>query len=352
MKINEYEVLNDYHVIEKCNHLVQLDYISNWGEAQFILMDMYLSLINSRDPSTKKVVFPKADYEKYKRILRVKPNLLEKELAKLMIPVRLPEPTKDPKEFLLRPLFIECGCTKAEDGAYYIHMTCDDEMMDYFFNLSNVGYYKYRLGMMRNLNPTARYLYNHLRKNKYVRRYYLDLESIRAIMHLKTKNFRNANEIVRKLKESVKLINQNTDLQVSFHKKNTPNHKLCGIEFEINNAENKFDEELNMYIAAILDISFDQAIPVTKAAAKNNLDEAEVAKRLNYIKNKSNTKIQSIIGYSIRLFDDKLWQKIEKTYSSNKLNSIHDGTYNVNDINSDEFLHEIHKKALSNHDDF
>lgn len=342
------KVLSEYNIIEKSNSLVLLDKYAEIEEAPYILLDIYLSLINPREKNTKTVKFPKSDYEDLKNIKRVKPSTLEKDLQKLMISVKLPDPN-DEEAFRLKPLFSECSCKKESDGQYWITMICEEEMNDYFFNISKIGYIKYRLGMMRKLNLTSRLLYNELHSHKYKKPYYLSIDELAKIMKLTTKNFKNTKEIMRKLRESVDSINDNTNLKVSFKKLINGNKEITGIDFNIVVDENQIDEDLSMIISSLMNISYEEAEPITKAAQLNKLDDDDVSERINYILGKSNVKNK--IGYAIRIMSDELWNKIKN--NDNNKDSYIDGEvvtaeksftkeYNEAIINSSERKYKLY----------
>ncbi len=305
---DNYIVLNNYHVIEKSKSLIQLDQYAELGEAQYILLDMYMSQINPRDKGTKEVSFPKTDYEVYKEVKRVKPAALDKELQALMIPVKLPDPS-DEKSFRIKPLFKECSCLKKEDGNYWITMICEEEMYDYFFDISKIGYIRYRLGMMRNLNLSARLLYNELHSHKYIKPYMIPLDRLKIIMKLTSKSYEDTKEVMRIVRKSVNDINENTNLLVSFKKQNDGNHKLVAINFTVNINAEKVDEDLALYIAELIDVNYDDAVPVAKAAQSNNLSDTEIKERIEHIKSKTNVK--NIVGYSVRIMDNEFWEKIK-----------------------------------------
>lgn len=337
-----YKVINEYNVVEKSKSLIQLDQYAEFGEAQYILLDIYMSQINPREDKVKIAKFPKTDYEVYKNIQRVKPSSLDKDLQKLMIPVKLPDPT-DPNSFRIKPLFAECSCQIEDDGQYWITMICDEEMSDYFFDITKIGYIKYRLGMMRNLSLPARLLYNELHQYKYVKPYVMTLDKIRKVMKMDTKFYKeNQNAFMREMRKHINEINEITNLLVSFTKQTNGKHIITSIEFITNIDENKIDEDLAMYIASLMDISYDQAEPITKAAQASKLTDEDIEKRINHILNKADVKNK--IGYAIRIMDNNLWDKIEQAETKKENDSITD---DVNE-NSEKKESEEHSKLSEN----
>ena len=309
-----YEVLNDYHTISKSRSLVLLDEYAVYGTAQYILLDMYLSQINPQNTDNTMVKFPKKDYEKYKEIKRVKPEPLSEELQKLMIAVKIPDPY-DEKAFRIKPLFKECKVEKEEDGEYWITMKCEKEMQDLFFNVNKIGYIKYRLGMMKEMDLPTRLLYNELHLKKYIKPYFIELDRLKKLMKLTSKAYSATFEFMRKFRASVDLINEKTNLIVTYEKRNNSNHELIGIDFVITLDENKIDEDLSMYIAELLDIKYEEAEPITKIAQKNNLSEESIRERINYVLSKSN--VENKIAYTVSLFkNEELWKKITEKKNS------------------------------------
>ena len=314
----DYEVLNDYHLIEKSRSLVSLDEYSEYGDAQYILLDMYLSRINARDPDDNIVKFPKADYEAYKEVERVRGETLDKDLRKLMVAVKIPDPN-DPKAFRIKPLFKECICRKEDDGRYWVTMICDDEMKDLFFNIKDIGYIKYRLGMLRQLNITSRFLYNNLCIHKNIKPYILKINEIKKIMKLNTKNFKSNGELIRTIKLCVEDINNKTNLLVSFEKINGSKGEIIAVRFVVNNNVDKIDEDLTVFIAELLDISYDEAVSISKIAQKNNLTDDEIEKRIDYVKTRSN--IKDLKAYVSAMFDNSRWTKIVESKKKKEADS-------------------------------
>ncbi len=317
---NDYHVINDYHIIEKSKGLIQLDQYAEFGEAQYILLDIYLSQINPRDKGTQIVKFPKKDYEKYKNVNRVRNEALDKEMQRLMIAVKIPDP-KDEKSFRIKPLFKECSCQKEKDGSYWITMICEEEMNDLFFDVSKIGYIKYRLGMMRSLKLPARLLYNELHAYKYMRPYSVPLDKLKDIMKLNTKAYQQNNAFNRELKKCVNEINENTNLMVSYTTVKNGNHEIVSVNFIINIDTAQIDEDLAMYIAHLMDISYDKAVPIAKEVHKNNIDDDEMVERIEYVKNKSGVKNR--IGYTISIMkNNELWNKIKESEKEKKNDEI------------------------------
>ena len=123
-----------------------------------------------------------------------------------------------------------------------------------------------------------------------------------------------------------------------------PNQLLVqtSIEFITNIDENKIDEDLAMYIASLMDISYDQAEPITKAAQASKLTDEDIEKRINHILNKADVKNK--IGYAIRIMDNNLWDKIEQAETKKENDSITD---DVNE-NSEKKESEEHSKLSEN----
>ena len=344
MKNNEYEVLNEYNQISKSRSLLSLDTYSGYGLAQYLLLDMYLAQINPMDSNNKIIKFPKDDYEKFKEIERIKPTNLRNDLLKLMSsPVEIQDPF-DPNAYRIKPLFRECKVEKEEDGRYWITMECDQDMQDLFFSPNKIGYIKYRLGMVKYLDLPSRKLYDHLRQIKTTKKNYIELHQIRSIMGLTAITYEDTSEITRKIKKSVVLINQYTNIDVSYTKRNNPHHKIIGLDFVVSQKENIIDEELTLLIAELLETSFDSAKPIALEAQKNrNLSNDDLIKRISFVKTKSNVK--DITSYAIALIkNDQLWKKIQDSSPKNtQKNSVTQ--------QDDPFLKIIESNALKGSDD-
>lgn len=335
----KYEVLNDYNLIEKSYSLILLDEYSNFGQAQYILLDLYLSLINSRDDSVTSVSFPKSDYEDYKNIKRIKTDALDKELQRLMIATKIPSDKNpdDPDSYVIKPLFKEARVEiNPEDNRYWITLDCEPEMKQHFFNISKLGYIKYRLGMMKALPFHARLLYNHLHKNRNIKPCTISIGQLRKIMKCTTKNYNVNKEFLRVVRESIEEINNNTNLIISYDKVTNSKHEVIAISFVSNLDENKVNEDLAVLIATSLQIKYQDGEPIALAAQSNNLTDEEVIKRLEYIKTQKDG-IKNIVGYSIKIMDNELWDKITKIEENNKKQSEANND-NEKQITKDDFM--------------
>lgn len=328
-----YQIINDYHVIEKSNALILLDEYATFGIPQYILLDMYLSLINPRDPENTFATFPKKDYEKYKEVERVKKQALENDLAVLMSPVKLPDPNHpdDSELFEMVHLFKRCALTKHDNGTQWIEMECDPKYKKYFFNIQKTGYIKYRLGMLKKLNQTERYLYNNLHQNKYKIPYRIKINELKKIMHCNTKGYEQPYEFMRLLKSCIDKINDNTNLSVSYKKINDSNHVIVAIDFIIKIADNEIDEELSIIIAEKLDISYEESEPITKAAQASELNDKEVLERLDFILQRQKD-IKNIIGYAITIMKNDFWAKIQEINKKGSLSLLSSDASDLKEI--------------------
>ena len=124
--------------------------------AEFKILDVYLSKIDSRKPENRMVVFPKGEMEKLLGVKRIHKKELLKRLRNLFQIVEI-EDTEIPEEARLISLFEESVAKQGDDGQWIVRLTCTTAAMKYIFNIERLGYVRYSLHTI--LSLTSRYSY-------------------------------------------------------------------------------------------------------------------------------------------------------------------------------------------------
>lgn len=146
-------------------------------------MDAYLARINSRNPDNRAVVFEKKQIEKLLNVKRIRAEELEQRLKHLMGTVVEVLDGDEKKGFTLITLFSEAKAEKDDDGLWTIKLECTDKAMKYIFNIENLGYLKYKLRNIVNLESRYSYImYLYLEDNRYRKEWVVDLEQLKRLL--------------------------------------------------------------------------------------------------------------------------------------------------------------------------
>ena len=112
--------LNESNEVQKSRPLSTL-YKSDLKLLEFKLIDVYLSKINSHDPTQRRVTFEKGELERLFGVNRLRTCELHAHLYKIMLPLTL-RSTQD--ELHLVTLFEEATCKKDEYGVWQVNLEC------------------------------------------------------------------------------------------------------------------------------------------------------------------------------------------------------------------------------------
>ena len=143
------------NIIQKSRPLVSL-WRSNLTLNEFKILDIYLSRINSHNPEKRTVVLEKGEIEKCLGVDRIRGEQLSKYLLNLGQGIKMNDPTA-PDGFQIIWLFDHASCKQDEFGIWTIKLECSTKAMEYFFNVENLGYLRYKLRCISGL--TSRYAY-------------------------------------------------------------------------------------------------------------------------------------------------------------------------------------------------
>lgn len=151
--------------------------------AEFKILDIYLSRIDSHKPEKRIVVFEKGELEKILGVKKINNQDLKLRLKHLMgNVVEVPDESVK-KGFKLVTLFEEAVAEQDEYGLWQVKLECTQKAMKYFFNIENIGYLRYKLRCITSL--TSRYTYImfiYLEANRYRKSWEVSLNELRKIL--------------------------------------------------------------------------------------------------------------------------------------------------------------------------
>ena len=143
-------------VVQKSRPLFSL-WQSELTLAEFKILDIYLSRINSHDPNSREVRFEKGELERIIGVTEIRKDALKKRLRHLMGSVVDIPDNEAPNGIAMITLFSKAVAIPDESGQWQINLRCTEEAMKYFFNIERLGYFRYKLRCIASL--TSRYAY-------------------------------------------------------------------------------------------------------------------------------------------------------------------------------------------------
>lgn len=183
----------------------------------FKILDVYLSRIDSRVPESRYVQFSKGELEQLLGYSRMHRDDLDKRLNGLFRAVTIRDERK-PNNFVKIGLFAKAECEQDADGLWQVRLACTAEAMEYFFNVENIGYIKYRLKNIINLTSRYSYvLFLYLYDNHFRKTWSISVKELKTILRCSADTyteFKRFNDLV--LKKCFKEINEKTVLKYSY----------------------------------------------------------------------------------------------------------------------------------------
>lgn len=172
--------LDEHNIVQKSKPLLAL-WQSSFNLIEFKLLDVYLSRINSHVPEQRRVEIEKGELEQIFNVKRIRTDELTDHLLKLMSPINLSS-TKN--ELHLLSLFEEARCEKDENGIWQIRLECTQKAMKYFFNIESLGYLRYKLRCITELQSRYSYiLFVYVESNRYKKEWYVPVAELREILN-------------------------------------------------------------------------------------------------------------------------------------------------------------------------
>lgn len=185
---------------------------------EFKILDVYLGRINSRDDEHRTVVLEKGEIEKALGVTKINQKDLRDRLKHLMGNViEIPDKTVK-RGFTLVTLFEEVDAEQDDDGLWQITLQCTQKAKKYFFNIEDLGYYRYKLRCIKNMTSRQTYImFNYLEANRFRKSWEVSLDELRAILECQGKTYdqyKYFNDLV--LKRIHKDITEKTECQYTY----------------------------------------------------------------------------------------------------------------------------------------
>lgn len=170
-------------LVQKSQNILNL-WRSGLSLAEFKIMDVYLARIDSHRPERRLVKFTKGEIEHLLGVKKINKATLEKRLEHLLGTV-VDVPDIDYKRgFHKITLFDESYGEEDDNGTWTVHLECTEKAMKYFFNIENLGYLRYKLRCVININSRYSYLlFLYIENNRRRKSWEVDLDKLREILN-------------------------------------------------------------------------------------------------------------------------------------------------------------------------
>ena len=205
------------NIIQKSRPLVSL-WRSNLTLNEFKILDIYLSRINSHNPEKRTVILEKGEIEKCLGVDRIRGEQLSKYLLNLGQGIKMNDPTA-PDGFQIIWLFDHASCKQDEFGIWTMKLEFSTKAMEYFFNVENLGYLRYKLRCISGLTSRYAYiLFLYLEINRFRSTWEISVNELKEILNCDEeesyKQFKRFNEAI--LKRCQKELHEKTECRFSY----------------------------------------------------------------------------------------------------------------------------------------
>lgn len=157
--------------------------------AEFKILDVYLSRIDSRNPDRRVVRFEKGELEKILEVKKINTSELKERLKHLGTMVEVDDPTKT-KAFRLVALFEQAECEQDEYGQWQVDLECTRKAMKYIFNVENLGYLRYKLRSIVSIKSRYSYiLFLYLEQNRFRKTWDISVKDLKIILNCENDDF-------------------------------------------------------------------------------------------------------------------------------------------------------------------
>ena len=185
--------------------------------AEFKILDVYLSRIDSHKPQERTIRLSKGQLETALGVTRINKEDLKRRLKNLYNPIDLEK--GNPTKIKLRSLFDEADAEQDEDGIWQIQLTCSQTAVEYFFNIEHLGYVKYKLWCIREIKSRYSYiLFIYIETHRNFVTWKIPLEELKELLNCSKEEtyteYKRFNDLI--LKKCQKEIIEKTDCYFTY----------------------------------------------------------------------------------------------------------------------------------------
>ena len=225
--------LKDTNIVQKSLPLLSL-WKSDLTLSEFKILDTYLSRINSHKPDDRAITFGKGELEKLLGITKINQKDLESRLTNLMSSVIKVIDGRTNKGFKLISLFSLADCSKDENDCWQVELSFTQEAMEYFFNIEEIGYLRYKLRSIINISSRYSYIFFiWLENNRFRKCFDIDLEDLKQVLNCNDNSYSEFKIFNNRiLKKCQKELEEKTDIRY-FYEPIKKGRKVVAIRFTI-----------------------------------------------------------------------------------------------------------------------
>lgn len=242
--------LNERNLVQKSKPLFSL-WNSDLTLAEFKILDTYLSRIDSRKPSKRNVKFAKGELESLLNVKKLNQKVLDERLKHLMgYVVRVDNPNKR-KGYALISLFEKAYCEKDEYGLWEVELECTNSAMEYFFNIEELGYLRYKIRSITQIKSVYSYImFTYLEYNRWRKSWIISIEDLKDLLNCREESYSEYKIFNNRiLKRCYSELTEKTDLRYTYEtvgKDGKPVKRGCkayGIKFTLETLSDKIQAE-------------------------------------------------------------------------------------------------------------
>jgi plasmid replication initiation protein len=286
---------------------------------QLRLLAIYLSRINARDESTRRVRFSLVEFQKLLELNKINTNELKSATDGLLCKVaHVPNENGGYTSF---PLFKECTVGRDETGAWFVELDANDKALPLFFDFKD-KYFSYEVGnVLRLASVNQIRMYEILKQREKMKQpVTIQLQDLRELLgldesvHPRFGNFRG-----RVLEKTQNELAANTDITFTYQPMKK-GHKVAAISFSIQKNRNGPRQMcIEEYLNTLPDpAGLDEAAPDLFAdALPSNLSAAEV-EALRGLAVTALERLRGLANVDVTAVYDYLIEKTRLMYASNE----------------------------------
>ena len=241
--------LRKNHLVEKRNVLNEMR-ANNMTLQELRFLSIYLSKINARDPSTRLVHFPLADFEAIMELGRLNINHIQNATNGLLQKV-VNVPTER-GGYIGFQLFKECKLDQADTGEWFVEIDAHDRALPLMFEFKR-EYFSYNLwNALRLKSSNQLRMYEILKQFEFIGDRVLSIDELKALLGIGKKEYPLFNDFKRRVLDVCQAaLLEHTDICFDYepYGKRGKGGKILLLRFLIRKNENYVDQmNLSMFI--------------------------------------------------------------------------------------------------------
>lgn len=238
-------IIKENYVIEKSSFLTEIK-LNNISLQELRFLCIYLSKINARDDSTRRVRFPLSDFQKIMNIGRMNIKHFKKAVSGLLCQVvHMPTNNGGLSSF---QLFKKVNLFKDDSDNWYVEIDAHDDALPLFFNLKG-NYLKYELwNALRLKSVNQLRMYELLKRYEKLGIYEMKMSDLREYLGICPDKYNQLCRFKERILDSCqKALSENTDICYTYeHGKTGRGGKWLTIVFHISKNE-KYADPLTLH---------------------------------------------------------------------------------------------------------